>query len=149
MQGSDLVRSNAISSLPLGATTDAGAPTFLAGDQPAAGFAVGASDVYWTTTSKCRQTDAGLACNDNVESVAIGGGAPVTLASQQVLVGPIVVDAARAYVSGAAGLLAVPLDGGAVATLAAGAEVDALVQDDASVYWTNLTSGQVMRLTKP
>jgi hypothetical protein len=145
---SDYVCSEAISSLPLAALAagDAGAPTFLAGDHAAEGLAVGPADVYWTTSSKC-QPDAG--CNDNVESVPLGGGTPVTLASHLSLGGAIAVDDARLYAAGFSSLLGVPLDGGAITTLASNVQPAALAQNAATVYWTDLNAGQVTKLAKP
>jgi hypothetical protein len=150
-QGSAQVCSRAISSLPLAASADGGAaaPTFLAapaGDAVAAGLAVGSSAVYWTTPSKCVPTDAGP-CSDLVQSAGLDGGAPQTIASLPGLLGPIAADDTSLYVA-ASSLLVMPLDGGMISTFAAGTAASGLAQDSASLYWTDLTQGQVLRLAK-
>jgi hypothetical protein len=151
LQGSDEVCTKATSSVPLGAIagSDASAPLVLADDNTAAGIAVGPANLYWTTASKCQENEAGITCNDDVETASLAGSAPVTLASHVSLNGPLLVDGARVYAAGYASVYAVPLDGGTVFPLASGAQPAGLAQNDATLYWTDPGAKQITRLTKP
>jgi hypothetical protein len=123
--------------------------TFASGQEGAFDIVLNnGTNVSWTTSA-----------GDNIVTAPIGGGAPTTLAFGQnpsnSMMGVPAVDASFIYWtyagSGVAGLsdgavLRASLDGGAVATLAAGEDAPtAIAIDSTSAYWT--TASRVRKVT--
>ncbi len=121
-----------------------GTPSTLAtGQNNAAGIALDATNVYWTTYGSdiANGTDA----NGRVMSAPLGGGAVTTLASNQTGAAGIAVDATSVYWTNAGSgyadgaVLKVPLKGGSITTLAAN-QIDpgGVAVDATSVYWVTV-----------
>jgi hypothetical protein len=124
-------------------------------------IALDATSVYWTNIG-------GGGPTGTVMKVSLGGGTATTLASGQSYPFGIVTDATSVYWTGrgptaafpggfpsppppanAGTVMKRPLGGGAATTLACGqSDPSGIAVDATSVYWTNPTSGTVMKLPK-
>ncbi len=135
------VAGNGIFKVPL----EGGAPTLLAMADSPNTLAVDATNVYWTNFG-----DSGS--NGTVMKIAMAGGPPTTLASGIRSPFGLAVDAIRVYWTGDNAVMAVPIAGGAAATLVpqdAAQGPFGIAVDTTSVYWTNGLQGPVvMKLTK-
>jgi len=124
---------------------DGGAPTTLA---PAAGpntIAVDATGVYWT------QQVSGRPSLNALMQVSLDGGSPTSLAPCPNAVG-VAVAGGNAYCAGSDRVIAAPLDGGALLTLATaddGGWSGGLVVDAKNAYWVWDYEGRQNLVTFP
>jgi hypothetical protein len=113
-----------------------GITTDLAYSAPSAGFAYDALDLYWTTADPA-----------NLEALPlVEGGAPYPLAADVLA---LAADGTSVYfASGLHGALAkMPAGGGPVTELAWDQQISSIAVDATSVYWVDVKSGTINKLT--
>lgn len=135
-----------------------GAPvTVASGLDTVAGVATNGTSLYWTTVSrKSNSADAGS--TGTLQVVGLDGGVPSTLASGQDPVNGLAADSTRVYFNSGEGIATLPLDGGAVTTLALDPNVSTgVVQASSTLGWADTVCpadggacyGAVVKLAKP
>jgi hypothetical protein len=131
-----------VTRVPLDGLPEGGAPVTLASAQAEIGAMVaGPGSLYWTTSPGKTPPDGGEASGGTVVSLALDGGAPVTLAPGLQITGGLALDATHLYWSTADGVSSAPLDGGAVRVVytTPDAPPAALLEKGLGLYWVSTT----------